>query len=79
MRMEQEDSPTVIVAVARNDSPNRRMWTNEEITTIIQEVRSRPFLYDKKHSDYKHHQKKEQAWDMIAAGMENKTLTGKQY
>lgn len=54
----------------------RIMWSNEEIANIIQEVRDRPFLYDKKHSDYKHHQKKEMAWDTIAAKMQNSNLTG---
>lgn len=54
----------------------RIMWSNEEIASIIQEVRDRPFLYDKKHSDYKHHQKKELAWDTIATKMQNKNLTG---
>lgn len=55
---------------------DRIMWSNEEIASIIQEVRDRPFLYDKKHSDYKHHQKKEMAWDTIAAKMNNNHLTG---
>lgn len=54
---------------------SRKIWTNEEIQTIINVVRSRPYLYDKKHDDYKHNQKKDTAWDEIAGIV--KTKSGK--
>lgn len=51
----------------------RKIWTNEEIQTIINAVRSRPYLYNKKDEDYKHNQKKDSAWDEIATILKTKS------
>lgn len=51
----------------------RKVWTNQEIQTIIRTVRERPYLYNKKHQDYKHSQKKETAWEEISKILKNKT------
>lgn len=59
-----------------DESPHRRNWTNEEIGTIISAVQKRPFLYDKRHPDYKQNNKKDTAWEQIAATLQNKQLTG---
>lgn len=44
----------------------KKVWTNEEIEMIINLVHLRPFLYDKRHEDYKQTQKKVAAWIEIA-------------
>lgn len=51
----------------------RKVWSNQEIQTIINVVRARPYLYNKKHQDYKHSQKKETAWEEISKILKNKT------
>lgn len=55
---------------------DRRNWTNDEISAIISAVQQRPFLYDKRHADYKQNAKKDTAWEEIAAKLKNKHLTG---
>lgn len=60
-----------------DESPHRRNWSTEEISSIITAVQKRPFLYDKRHPDYKQNGKKDTAWEQIAATLPNKHLTGR--
>lgn len=59
-----------------DESPHRRNWTTDEISSIISAVQKRPYLYDKRHPDYKQNAKKDTAWEQIAATLTNKHLTG---
>ena len=51
----------------------RKVWSSDEIKTIINFVKDRPFLYDKKHEDYKHSNLKDKAWAEIAQLLHCKT------
>lgn len=54
----------------------RKVWTNEEIEMIINLVHLRPFLYDKRHEDYKQTQKKVTAWIEISAILNTTGMCG---